>query len=384
MSATLEKIRTLYGTATPTKTGIKIFITWGSSMSNGYAAAWNQLSAEDQAEYTPDADIPGIYRLDGLNQNGTMAVKLLNRNDNTGAASLRFGNETISSIELKKTGVWNTIGLHAWSANGTSIILGDGVSWSPSDNTTTGRLFVASRELEYYLKRLYLLGYKATIVGLNFQNYVYLVEHTEHTQQEYETAIDEFITSFRARFSFYGGNNTFIMWDALDHANSETTSYRNAVLARAASDSKFGYYDYLKYPPMSNDTIHPRTWSVRMNSKFVASFYEKMRSGNNYPTAAGVSITGTLQQGQTINVNYTYSDVDGDEEGLTEVEYLYADDTNGTNIVRIGQLFKGNSSLQLISTYNNKYIKARVTPIALTGAKVGYPTDGAWQGPVIA
>lgn len=83
------------------------------------------------------------------------------------------------------------------------------------------------------------------------------------------------------------------------------------------------------------------------------------------PTASAVSVSGAAKVGETLTGNYTYTDVDGDEEGPSLFKWYRADDRNGTNKAVIA----GTTTNQYVLTLadQNKYISFEVTPLAKTG-----------------
>ncbi len=95
---------------------------------------------------------------------------------------------------------------------------------------------------------------------------------------------------------------------------------------------------------------------------------------NQGPTASAVTISGTAQVGQTLTCTYTYSDPDGDPEGATVIQWFSYTDSGGG----VGETLRGTGATFLIpSTCNDLYIKARVTPYAVSGISPGLPANSA-------
>ena len=94
---------------------------------------------------------------------------------------------------------------------------------------------------------------------------------------------------------------------------------------------------------------------------------------NSPPVATGVSITGTLEVGQTLTGNYTYSDPDGDPEGVSLYRWL----RNGVTI--------GGATAQtytLVAADQGTTISFEVTPVAVSGVLVGAPVESPGVGPI--
>ena len=107
-------------------------------------------------------------------------------------------------------------------------------------------------------------------------------------------------------------------------------------------------------------------------------------STEEFPTANNVTFTGTLTSGQLLTATYTYSDSDGDLEGVSTYQWFAADDAAGTNAVEI----VGATALTYTLTESEvgKHIAFEVTPVAATGSLlVGNPVLSAYSvDPVIS
>ncbi|ADZ82392.1 S-layer homology domain-containing protein [Cellulosilyticum lentocellum] len=100
------------------------------------------------------------------------------------------------------------------------------------------------------------------------------------------------------------------------------------------------------------------------------------------PTATVQAITGTLQVGETLTGNYTYSDVNGDLEGTSTYKWYRADNVAGLNKTAI----EGATSFTyvLVSADLGKYISFEVTPVAATGIAQGTAALSSWTGAIVA
>ena len=98
------------------------------------------------------------------------------------------------------------------------------------------------------------------------------------------------------------------------------------------------------------------------------------------PTVSNVSMSGTLQSGNTLTGSYTYADTDNDSQGASLFQWFRADDTGGTNEVAISGAT--NSTYLLTPDEGDKYVRFEVTPVAATGTKTG-TADSAWSSNTI-
>ncbi len=101
---------------------------------------------------------------------------------------------------------------------------------------------------------------------------------------------------------------------------------------------------------------------------------------NTVPVASNVGFSGTFSIGNSITGNYTYTDNEGDIEGVSIFQWYQADDASGTNEVMITN--ENNINYTISASDNGKFIAFGVTPIAQTGALVGIEVKSAYQGPV--
>ncbi|MFD2826816.1 beta strand repeat-containing protein [Leeuwenhoekiella polynyae] len=101
-------------------------------------------------------------------------------------------------------------------------------------------------------------------------------------------------------------------------------------------------------------------------------------SPNTPPTATSVTFSGTLQVGQTLTGNYTYSDSDSDSESGSTYTWYRADDASGSNKTAISG--GTNQTYTLVTADEGKYISFEVTPS--DGTDAGTASQSSPQGPV--
>ncbi len=99
------------------------------------------------------------------------------------------------------------------------------------------------------------------------------------------------------------------------------------------------------------------------------------------PVATELSITGTLQVGETLTGHYTYSDINGDLEGTTTFQWYRADDAAGSGKTAIS----GATAITYVlkAADQGNYISFEVTPVAATGITQGTPVESARTGAVV-
>lgn len=98
------------------------------------------------------------------------------------------------------------------------------------------------------------------------------------------------------------------------------------------------------------------------------------------PVASAVSISGVAEVGELLTGSYSYFDANGDLEGATVEEWYSYTDAAGT----LGETLLGSGP-----TYTpvvgdvNKYLRYKVTPVALTGTSPGATVSSAVFGPIL-
>ncbi|HUX58660.1 MAG TPA: T9SS type A sorting domain-containing protein [Bacteroidales bacterium] len=103
-------------------------------------------------------------------------------------------------------------------------------------------------------------------------------------------------------------------------------------------------------------------------------------SSNDPPSAGIVIITGTPQVKQTLSGHYSYSDSEGDLQGISTYQWYSSENSNGIP----DAVISGATALsyELKNTERDKFIALKVTPVALEGTLVGPEATSAWIGPV--
>ena len=100
------------------------------------------------------------------------------------------------------------------------------------------------------------------------------------------------------------------------------------------------------------------------------------------PTVSVQDITGTLKVRETLTGHYTYSDANGDLEGISIYKWYRSDDAAGTNKVEILGATAKTYVLQISDL--GKYISFEVTPVALTGTLQGTAVESTRKGAILA
>ncbi len=99
---------------------------------------------------------------------------------------------------------------------------------------------------------------------------------------------------------------------------------------------------------------------------------------NSPPSATNVIINGIFEISNVLTVTYDYFDPEDDPEGNSIIKWLRADDDSGIN----EQLIYEGPGYTLTLNDEGKYIKAEVTPVAISGTKEGSPEQSQYYGPV--
>jgi hypothetical protein len=110
------------------------------------------------------------------------------------------------------------------------------------------------------------------------------------------------------------------------------------------------------------------TEKVIATDDFVIDFSSVPVKVNSYPDAGSLSIIGTLKVNSTLYASYLYSDVDGDIEGTTVINWYR--DTDGTGTSWSTSIATGRTFL-LTNNEFDKLVRFSVTPVASSGS-----TDG--------
>jgi hypothetical protein len=116
------------------------------------------------------------------------------------------------------------------------------------------------------------------------------------------------------------------------------------------------------------------------DDNIVRSFSTTPVRVNSYPSAGSLSVSGTLRVGKTILANYSFTDIDGDTEGATEINWYR--DTDGTGSSWIGPIGTG-KTFELTNSEFGRLIRFTVRPVAMTGSPAGALVTSPNSGPIL-
>lgn len=108
------------------------------------------------------------------------------------------------------------------------------------------------------------------------------------------------------------------------------------------------------------------------------NFLMQIPSSNTAPVASSVSVSGTLQVGETLTGSYTYSDADSDSESGSTFKWYRSDDAIGTNKIAISGATS--TTYALAAADSGKYISFEVIPN--DGTTAGSAAESSLQGDV--
>jgi len=163
------------------------------------------------------------------------------------------------------------------------------------------------------------------------------------------------------------------------------TYLKNSVLVFRRGTTDVGYTvsfnsnkTVLTIRPTSNLLVNTAYYfGVKSNTLKTAFGTAVPTSGSNFtttttaeaaPVASNVTISGDAVVGRTLTGSYTYSDVNGDQEGTSTFRWLVSDTAGGTYspiALATGKTYTVQSG------YEDKYLKFEVTPVAKTGTLTG-------------
>lgn len=104
------------------------------------------------------------------------------------------------------------------------------------------------------------------------------------------------------------------------------------------------------------------------------SFSQEFSLTNSPPEFTFIGFIGVASVGNTLTLLSAYNDVDGDAPGSHDFSFWLADDANGTNETSVSST----SSYTIDPADGGKFIQARGTPKAATGASPGAEVVSAW------
>ncbi len=104
---------------------------------------------------------------------------------------------------------------------------------------------------------------------------------------------------------------------------------------------------------------------------------EAIEIDNHAPEAKNVTITGSMNIGNTITGSYTYEDLESDPEGDSEFAWYRASDAAGSGSIKIAGETSISYTLKEIDAA--KYIAFEVKPVAQQGEKEGVPVKSGYR-----
>lgn len=112
----------------------------------------------------------------------------------------------------------------------------------------------------------------------------------------------------------------------------------------------------------------------RFRPRLALAVAHEMLTVNTMPAASNVSISGTLNVGETLTGTYDYSDPEGHAESGSTYQWYRADDASGTNAAAIS----GATALtyEVVADDTGKYLRLGVTPS--DGDLVGSEAFSVW------
>lgn len=172
-----------------------------------------------------------------------------------------------------------------------------------------------------------------------------------------------------------------------DNGSSSGSAY---IFMREANSGQ--WFEALKIIP-SNGDIHDNfgcATAIDRNLILIGAYVANNRTGAAYglniseinlrPTSTFVSISGSLEVGQTLFGNYNYYDRDGDPEGGSTYQWYRADKAQEAGAIPIEGADSTTYTLQLED--GGKHISFEVTSKASSGVSPGIQVQSPWEGPV--
>ncbi len=175
------------------------------------------------------------------------------------------------------------------------------------------------------------------------------------------------------------GTSLYQWYRADDASGTGKTAISGAVsLTYILTEADAGKYIIFEVIPVAQSGIEQGAAADVVSNVIAASTASA-------PVAENVYISGNFETGQVLTGNYTYYDANGDLEGNSKYGWYRADDAAGTNLFTIIGAYE--NTYTLTENELNKYIKFRVTPVALTGitqeSLTGVITYSDFAGPVV-
>ncbi|MCD1261193.1 hypothetical protein B5M42_020550 [Paenibacillus athensensis] len=171
------------------------------------------------------------------------------------------------------------------------------------------------------------------------------------------------------------GTTTFKWYTANDAAGTGKTAISGATSSTfTLTSAEVGKYIIFEVTPVATSGTLSGTPVTYTSASAVVS--------NFGPTAAPVSFTGILKEGNTLTGTYTYADEESNPEGTTTFQWYTANDNAGTGKTAISGATS--STFTLTSAEVGKYIIFEVTPVATQGTLNGTPATSTSSTAVAA
>ncbi|MGG1518167.1 dockerin type I domain-containing protein [Paenibacillus oryzisoli] len=338
-----------------------LYLAWKESNNNSKDQI--RVKMYNGASWTPaDGDDP----VNGINNSSTASAYMVRMIEFDGDLYATWHEGNVYQIRVKKY---------------------DGVSWTSADsggakglnksataNATFGSLveyndslyaiFVENNGVNQV--RVVQLGpsnYKPTVTDVSFSGMLKTGHTLTGTYQYADTESDP------------EGVTTFQWYTATDAAGTGKTAISGATTTTLnLTSAEVGKYIIFEVTPVATAGTLTGTPATYTSTSAVLA--------NAAPTAASVSITGTVKEGHTLTGTYQYADTESDPEGVTTFQWYTATDAAGTGKTAISGATT--TTLNLTSAEADKYIIFEVTPVATVGTLTGTPAAHTSASAVLA
>lgn len=180
--------------------------------------------------------------------------------------------------------------------------------------------------------------------------------------------------SSSATITFNGATTVAGVGGTFLHQASTPPSFAVTGGSLVASDIVLSpNYDYVE------DEVNTIFWVYDGDKIYV----DNIAGGNSAPYTTGLSVSGTLTEGNVVSANYTYVDDDSDIEETGDTEYeWYRANSDGTGATVISGATS--ASYTLTSSDNTKLVGFRVRVYSQTGVIQGAWSDITYSNDVIS
>lgn len=129
----------------------------------------------------------------------------------------------------------------------------------------------------------------------------------------------------------------------------------------------------------SGTTYHVRAYATNSKGTGYGEVVD-VPTGNAAPTVTNVNITGNAEVNKVLTISFTYNDAEGDAQGETTIAWYAANEATFTSPVVIAGATE--TTYTIAEAYQGKYIRAGVTPKAITGSMNGSEVKSSPVGAV--